>query len=122
VLTQNVPKVPHNFNCEKCDYNTSRKSQYDRHVLTAKHIQLTQVNDFVNIISSDFICNYCKKIYKSRVGLWEHKQKCIIINTEDSLEQSHKKDNYSEEIMTNYSLSSFDHLLYCFAKKFQKVF
>ncbi len=25
------------FHCEKCDYSSSRKSQYDRHILTDKH-------------------------------------------------------------------------------------
>ena len=30
-------KVPISFSCEKCNYNTCRKSQYDRHVNTHKH-------------------------------------------------------------------------------------
>ena len=25
------------YTCKKCDYNTSRKSQFNRHLLTAKH-------------------------------------------------------------------------------------
>ena len=36
-----VPKSSNEFSCEKCDYNTSRLSQYDRHLLTAKHQLLT---------------------------------------------------------------------------------
>ena len=27
------------FCCEKCYYTTSRKSQYDRHILTSKHLK-----------------------------------------------------------------------------------
>ena len=42
MLTKKVPKVPTNFICNFCDYKTSRKSQYDRHLLTAKHKMLTQ--------------------------------------------------------------------------------
>jgi len=42
MLTKKVPKVPNNFVCNFCDYKTSRKSQYDRHLLTAKHKMLTQ--------------------------------------------------------------------------------
>ena len=32
-----VPKSSNNYICELCDYYTSRKSQYDRHILTSKH-------------------------------------------------------------------------------------
>ena len=42
MLTKKVPKVPTNFICNFCDYKTCRKSQYDRHLLTAKHKMLTQ--------------------------------------------------------------------------------
>ena len=27
-----------NFYCEKCDYTTSRKSNYDRHIVSIKHL------------------------------------------------------------------------------------
>ena len=32
----NKKKVP-KFFCEKCNYSTERKSQYERHLMTAKH-------------------------------------------------------------------------------------
>ena len=38
-----VPKSSKKFVCACCDYFTSRKSQYSRHLLTAKH--LNRVND-----------------------------------------------------------------------------
>ena len=34
------------YYCECCDYTTSRKSQYDRHLNTRKHIMSTNVNKF----------------------------------------------------------------------------
>lgn len=69
------------FECESCDYKTSRKSQYDRHLITAKH-QNQQKSTFCQQIStqnvqesSKFICD-CGKTYKERSGLWRHKKIC----------------------------------------------
>ena len=43
-----VPKSSKKFVCVCCDYSTSRKSQYNRHLLTAKH--LNHVNDSKRIV------------------------------------------------------------------------
>ena len=37
IETQKVAKVATNYFCEKCDYFTSRKSSYDKHLGTDKH-------------------------------------------------------------------------------------
>lgn len=79
--TQNVPKVPKTFLCKCCDYVTSRKSQYDRHLLTSKHLKSTKCQQLETIFSekvpNEFVCN-CGKIYKERSGLWKHKKACIL--------------------------------------------
>ena len=80
MLTNLVQKVPLIFNCIFCDYSSSRKSQYDRHVLTSKHKNLTNANNLSSDSSNIFNCKNCNKNYKSRVGLWNHKKKCVNIN------------------------------------------
>ena len=35
--TNLVPKSSEKYFCQTCHYNTSRKSQYDRHISTRKH-------------------------------------------------------------------------------------
>jgi len=91
MLTKSCEKVANIFSCFICDYNTSRKSSYDKHVLSTKHQYLTKSNNLLTksckklqIVanSCDFVCQNCNKVYKSRVGLWQHKKKCTI--TEDS--------------------------------------
>jgi hypothetical protein len=72
-----VPKSSQIFVCEFCNYNTSRKSQYDRHVLTSKHKESTFFNKKVLESSNTYICE-CGKVYKERTGLWKHKKKCNI--------------------------------------------
>ena len=74
-------KVPQNFKCISCDYTTSRKSQYDRHLLTSKHLKSTNVDKSSEksseIPTNTFLCE-CGRVYKERTGLWRHKKKCIF--------------------------------------------
>jgi hypothetical protein len=72
-------KVAPEFSCIFCDYVTSRKSSYDKHLLTAKHCHRTNLNK-KNVESGEteiFTCKKCKKIYKARNSLWYHNQKCL---------------------------------------------
>jgi hypothetical protein len=77
MLTKSCPKVAQNYSCEACDYNTSKKSSYDKHLLTAKHVSLTDLTPKATKSCSDHICSSCNKVYMSRVGLWGHKKKCL---------------------------------------------
>ena len=68
------------FYCETCDYSTCRKSNYDEHLLTAKHKKSTFSNlcqpNFQQIQQSKFTCENCNKEYKDKSGLWRHNKKC----------------------------------------------
>ena len=80
-------KVPIYFNCVYCTYNTSRKSQYTRHILTSKHINRIKLNNFSSESSENnnnnifFTCENCNKKYKACNSLWYHKKKCIKEDT-----------------------------------------
>jgi hypothetical protein len=81
MLTESCKKVAQNFECSFCDYNTSRKSSYDKHILTAKHQSQCPVNTLLTksckkVASQKFTCQNCNKDYISRVGLWKHKKCC----------------------------------------------
>ena len=76
-INKKVPKSSHYYFCEKCDYTTCRQSQYDRHLLTSKHLKSMIINEKVpksSIITH--VCMNCKKSYKEPSGLWRHKKKC----------------------------------------------
>jgi len=83
MLTESCSKVAPRFTCINCDYFTDKKSSYDKHLLTSKHIKLTNVNTFSNnscpkMIDTNkiFNCKLCDKEFTSRVGLWKHNKKC----------------------------------------------
>ena len=71
-------KVAENFYCKACDYNTCKKYNFNKHCLTPKHIKVTNATlDTEN--STEFSCDKCSKIYKSRCGIWRHQKSCIIV-------------------------------------------
>lgn len=84
--------------CENCHYKTSKKSNYNEHLLTRKH-KKSMVGNQIQPISSHFdtnsnfkfVCINCNKKYKDNSGLWRHKKKCNISSIE-------KEKNYHEEI------------------------
>ena len=78
-----VPKSSAIYVCDICDYSTSRKSQYDRHLATDKHnINVLAINGNAPAIvkvPNDYTCTNCKKTYKDPSGLWRHKKKCQLV-------------------------------------------
>ena len=74
-------KNEHIYMCNVCDYKCSYLSDWNRHIMTRKHlvsqngnnleINGTKLGDKNN--KNDFYkCEFCKKDYKSMSGLWKH--------------------------------------------------
>ena len=62
------------FHCECCEYFTSRKSQYDRHLETIKHKNLTNpIKKFE--VQQKYNC-VCGRTYKHLSTLHNHKKQC----------------------------------------------
>ena len=91
MLTESCEKVATQFSCLFCNYNTSRKSSFDKHNLTSKHKKLTDVNKSLTESCKkvakccNLVCEKCNKEYKSRVGLWKHKNKCNYNEKSDEI-------------------------------------
>jgi hypothetical protein len=103
MLTESFEKVARKFSCVCCHYETSRKSSYDKHILRAKHIKLTNVNNKLTESCEKesetkiYTCDICDKEYKSRVGLWKHTKICNFEdkkcnNIEDTIEKNEIPD------------------------------
>ena len=81
--------------CKKCNFKCFYKSDYNRHILTAKHKMETYGNKNYEKNESLFLC-YCGKKYSSRSGLWKHKKSCSLINKSDDktiVKYDNKNDN-----------------------------
>ena len=72
------PKVAQTFRCKACDYNTSRRSNWTKHLTTRKHQILTDTDVSATKSSKTFECE-CGRIYKHRQSLFTHKKKCTYV-------------------------------------------
>jgi hypothetical protein len=105
-----MPKLCPKFICKYCDYSTSKKSSFDNHNLSAKHLkrlkgdaQVTQSDEIMpKICHLKYQCENCNKSYESRNGLWKHKNSnnCFKIEN-DNILQNDKSNEIRElkEIM-----------------------
>jgi hypothetical protein len=83
MATEKVAKSRQNFDCKTCNYISCKKSDFNKHLLTRKHIlcsQATKNGDLATKMRQkspyDYTCENCKKLYKDKTGLWRHKKKC----------------------------------------------
>jgi hypothetical protein len=87
---QNVGKVANKYVCECCHYSSSKKYNYDKHILTLKHQKvanclpnvyqkLQNVGKVANMIECE-----CGKEYTCKQSLYVHKKKCFTNNTNNN--------------------------------------
>ena len=93
MLTEKSVKIRKEYFCNNCNYKTSDKKDYNKHLLTTKH----KNNMFIDISLTNlekkseksenknnmFFCK-CGKKYKSRQGFYLHKKKCMFIDNEEN--------------------------------------
>jgi len=85
---QKLQKSCMNYYCKHCDYATSRKSSYNKHILTLKHVKYENgtimepesCKKLQKSCNNNYICNNCNKEYINKSGLWKHKMKCNLNN------------------------------------------
>jgi hypothetical protein len=81
-------KNPNKFYCEICDFKCSYNRDYQRHLQTIKHknnVSTTNLNEiYQNLpkLPKKYICENCDKKYNDRAGLWRHKKKCNVKESE----------------------------------------
>ena len=88
--TNKTPKYP----CYNCNFKTSNKKDYNRHLLTSKHIletnmkQLKQQTPNIPNDAIEFNCDLCCGIFSSRTTLWRHKKVCKFDEKTNSIPDS----------------------------------
>jgi hypothetical protein len=69
------PEKPSEYHCEKCNFITLHKSDFNKHLLTAKHLRVTNGNEKTLKNLDKYVCD-CGKNYKNRHTLSRHKKTC----------------------------------------------
>jgi len=98
MVTPKNPKKPQLFSCEECNFNSSNKKDYNRHLMTAKHKMIT--NDNINVDNlvpknpKAYVCD-CGNIYNFASGLSRHKKTCQK-NTKEPIENTFVQEKEEE--------------------------
>lgn len=99
------------YRCDKCDYTTSRKFNYVKHIKTDKHksLLLGDVQQNVHFSHPDatpdkttYRCLNCNKKYMAQRSLWRHSKTC-----QPNQESSTTTEKTPVEIMTSAMLEMF---------------
>ena len=109
MLIKKTPKTPDLFECKLCDFKCSKKSDYERHLMTPKHQNATEMlhnaTYFTPKNAEIFVCDKCCKNFKHSSSLYRHKKFCPIIeNSENNqnIEQNIDKNIDKKDELINY--------------------
>jgi len=109
MLTKKKPKNAQDFVCEGCDFKCNKKSNYNKHLCTAKHVNANNANNNNANIKKDYKCNNCDLTLKHLSSLSRHKKKCLLFKQNDlssieSINENIIHDSSSNEIKVLTSL------------------
>ena len=110
MTSKKTPKNAEKYICIECNFKCSKKSDYIRHEMTAKHQILT--NTYKNTYKKTpknatalFVCE-CGKEYKHRQSLNNHKQKCMYHSEENAIPEIEEIEEEMQETNDIYNMNT----------------
>ena len=83
-VAEKVAESSQKYCCGICQYYTNKKSNYDKHLGTLKHLNSTESTKVAEKVAESsckqFICLNCNASFKERTGLWKHTKICNLNN------------------------------------------
>jgi len=90
-------KIAQNYECKICDYNTSNKFDYSKHLTTDKHKSKTNDSNYglndskkSQKIARPYTCG-CGKVYVYDSGYYRHRKTCLYMDIDQPDEPSDKQ-------------------------------
>ena len=95
MATENMKKDDNQYVCCLCDFTTSKKTNFETHLQTQKHIRVSQATlSNADATTKMIKCENCNKVYRDRTGLWRHKKNCTPATNSD---KNNEKNSYKPE-------------------------
>jgi hypothetical protein len=104
-----LENIKRKYNCEKCNFKCSKQSNFNKHLLSAKHKRLISTDENIPKNPSTYNCD-CGKTYRHLSSLYKHKINCsfnenAIVIQENPEEKPSMMDiiTHNKEIMSMLS-------------------
>jgi hypothetical protein len=110
MLIKKTPKNAKKFMCNICNFECSKKSEYNRHLVTAKHKRLINPNAVTPKNAKIYSCP-CGKDYKHMASLCKHKKLCHSVVDENEENTLIKEDTTDYKAMFLESMSQNKELM-----------
>jgi len=106
------------FVCELCDFKCSKKGDYNRHLLTAKHKRCKMIGQN----TSHLISCVCGKQYKYDSGYYRHKKICKYIESSgNTILENNKNFNSIQDNNIQYIIEQKNDILNMLYKKDEHI-
>ena len=92
-------KIANQFTCEKCHYKCCNKFDFNKHLLTRKHLEDKMDNEKSQNVANEYKCKNCGNIYKYQSGLCKHAKTCKMPTQTQSQPQSSELATLTNLIM-----------------------
>jgi hypothetical protein len=106
MTTEKTKKNEKKYCCIICDFFTCKKTDYNRHLTTQKHLNNEKQRNTTNTNDKNIIthqCSNCDKTFNDRAGLWRHNKKCTFISCKDDLNDQSKQQQLIEYLLKENS-------------------
>ena len=111
MVQKNEQKNESNYCCLQCDYNTYKKYDYERHLLTSKHQNGTKMVQKTkkktkkpnSAKKENYEC-ICGNVYKYSSGYYRHKSVCDNVNKEECENECIIEAQLQDNLANNYDL------------------
>ena len=101
--SQNISKSSLKYECKKCNYITSKISNYKKHINTIKHKNTCNETNETNMkhleVADKYQCQHCGTLLNSRTTLWRHNKICNNQkNVSDNINNTFSENNTTTSI------------------------
>jgi hypothetical protein len=82
-MTNFLQKNAKIYECKSCSFYSSNKRNFDVHLTTRKHKEMTLNDENLANLAKTYVCD-CGKAYKYRQGLFAHRKRCKYVESYES--------------------------------------
>jgi hypothetical protein len=103
MTTEKLSNIVNKYSCDICHYKCYNKTNYEKHLLTRKHVNAYECLQNNNIkFQKKYTCSMCDKEYDFRQSLYRHKKICKEIKLNEPSDINDLSNNGISPVEVSY--------------------